>query len=232
MKAARGPRRSAGFTLVEVLIALLLMAILTGMAWQATDGMLRARDSSLQTIDRSARLSTVLAQWEQDLLALHDTEQVPPLSFDGQTLRLTRRSEGGVTLVAWSVRSAGGVQGGVWQRWESPVAVTSGSLSETWLRSQQLLGNEPGQVTLAEGASQWQIYFHRGGQWSNPQSTGNLAPQPVAPPPPPPPPASGASAPPPPAMPAPLRELLPEAVRLQITLDGQTLTRDIALAPS
>lgn len=217
------PRRSAGFTLVEVLIALLLMAILTGMAWQAVDGMLRARDSSLQTIDNSARLSTVLAQWEQDLLALYDTEQVPPLSFDGQTLRLTRRSEGGVTLVAWSVRGAGGVQGGVWQRWEGPVAVTSGNLAQTWLRSQQLLGNEPGQVTLAEGASQWQIYFHRGGQWSNPQSTGNLAP--------PPPAASGASAPAAP-LPGPLRELLPDALRLQITLDGRMLTRDIALAPS
>ena len=72
-----------------------------------------------------------------------------------------------------------------------------------------------------------QIYFNRGGQWSNPQSTGNLAPQRVAPPAPP---ASGASAPV--APPVPLREVLPEALRLQITLDGQTLTRDIALAPS
>lgn len=234
MKISVGRGGSAGFTLVEVLIALLLMAILTGMAWQAVDGMLRARDSSLQTIDRSARLSTVLAQWEQDLLALHDTEQVPPLSFDGQTLRLTRRSEGGVTLVAWSVRGAGGAQGGVWQRWEGPVAVTSGNLAETWLRSQQLLGNEPGHVTLAEGASQWQIYFHRGGQWSNPQSTGNLAPPPPPPQPPPqPPPTTGGTPPPPPPPPAlPMRVLLPDALRLQITLDGQTLTRDVALAPS
>ena len=228
MKRLVAPRRSAGFTLVEVLIALLLMAILAGMAWQAVDGMLRARDSSLQTIDRSTRLSTVLTQWEQDLLALYDTEQVPPLSFDGQTLRLTRRHEGGVTLVAWSVRGAGGDQGGIWQRWESPVAVASGALAESWLRSQQLLGNEPGHVTLAEGASQWQIYFHRGGQWSNPQSTGNLAPQQVAPPPPS--AAPGASAPTP--APLPQRELLPDALRLQITLDGKTLTRDIALAPS
>ncbi|HLL11707.1 MAG TPA: prepilin-type N-terminal cleavage/methylation domain-containing protein [Rubrivivax sp.] len=226
MKRPVSRHRCAGFTLVEVLIALLLMAILTAMAWQAVDGMLRARDSGRETIDRSARLSTVLTQWEQDLLALHDTEQVPPLSFDGQTLRLTRRSEGGVTLVAWSVRPAPAGQGGVWQRWESPVALTGGAMAETWLRSQQLLGNEPGHVLLAEGASQWQIYFHRGGQWSNPQSTGNLAPQPVAPPQSP---ASGASAP---SAPPPMRELLPDALRLQITLDGHVLTRDIALAPS
>ena len=231
------PHRGAGFTLVEVLIALLLMSILTAMAWQAVDGMLRARDSSLLSIDRTSRLSTVLTQWEQDLLALHDTEQVPPISFDGQTLRLTRRVEGGVALVAWSVRAAGGEGGGVWQRWQGPVAVTGGQLAEAWLRSQQLMGNEPGHVTLAEGASQWQIYFNRGGQWSNPQSTGNFAPrppQPVAPAPPPAPAASGASAAAgtPPPSPAPLRELLPDAIRLQITLDGQLLTRDIALGPS
>lgn len=211
-RAAPNPRRAAGFTLVEVLIALLLMAILTGLAWQAMDGILRARDASRDSIDRSTRLSTVLAQWEQDLLALHDTEQVPALTFDGQTLRLTRRTDAGVSLVAWSVR------GGLWQRWESPVSVRSADLGQTWLRSQQLLGNEPGHVTLAEGVSQWQIYFHRGGQWSNPQSTGNLAPPSVS---------SGASAPT-----APLREQLPDALRLQVTLDGKVLTRDIALGPS
>lgn len=205
-------RRTAGFTLVEVLIALLLMAILTGLAWQAMDGILRARDASRDSIDRSTRLSTVLVQWEQDLLALYDTEQVPPLTFDGQTLRLTRRTDAGVSLVAWSVRD------GRWQRWESPVAVRSAELGQTWLRSQQLLGNEPGHVLLAEGASQWQIYFHRGGQWSNPQSTGNLAPQAAS---------LGASAPTPPP-----REQLPDALRLQVTLDGKVLTRDIALGPS
>lgn len=215
---AAAARRSAGFTLVEVLIALLLMAILAGLAWQAMDGILRARDSSRDSIDRSARLSTVLAQWEQDLLALHDTEHVPPLAFDGQTLRLTRRVEGGVALVAWSVRA--NVNGGVWQRWAGPAFVRSGDLQEGWVRSLQLLGNEPGHVTLAEGASQWQLYFHRGGQWSNPQSSGNLAPAAVPPP-------TGAS-----GVPPVLREVLPDAVRLQITIGGQLLTRDIALAPS
>ena len=53
----------AGFTLVEVLVALLLMAILTAMAWQGLDGVLRARDASRESIDRSTRLSTVLTQW-------------------------------------------------------------------------------------------------------------------------------------------------------------------------
>lgn len=238
MKARR--RRCAGFTLVEVLVALLVMAILAGLSWQALDSVMRARDDSQARVDRTVRLATVLTQWEQDLQAVHDTEAVPALAFDGQTLRLTRRNEEGVQLVAWAVRN------NQWQRWAGPTLVTTGALQEAWLRSQQLLGTEPGTVLLAADASQWQIYFARDGQWSNSQSTGDLVAVPQAAPPPPPaptpktdgdnPPPTG-SPPPPPTPPPPtgpslLREALPEAVRLQVTLGGQVLTRDIALGPA
>lgn len=236
------PPRSAGFTLVEVLVALLMMALLTTLSWQALDAVVRARDDGQASVDRTVRLSTVLAQWEQDLQALHDTELVPPLAFDGQTLRLTRRAEGGVQLVAWSLRS------GRWQRWLGPTVARGTELQEAWLRSQQLLGTEPGTVLLAEGVSSWQVYFARGGQWSNAQSTGNVVavpgpraaepPAPATPPTPPggagePPSAApgGAGVPPPPAA-VQLREELPEAVRLQVFFGDQPLTRDIALGPS
>ena len=170
MKALRpaSGRRSAGFTLVEVLVALLVMAILAGLAWRALDSVLRARDDSQVRVDRTVRLATVLTQWEQDLQAVYDSEAVPALAFDGQTLRLTRRAEGGVQLVAWAVRN------NQWQRWAGPVLGSTGALQEAWLRSQQLLGTEPGTVLLSEDASQWQVYFARDGQWSNAQSTGNL----------------------------------------------------------
>ena len=241
MKAGRQTARrgSAGFTLVEVLVALLVMALLAGLSWQALDSVVRARDDSQVRVDRTVRLATVLTQWEQDLLAVHDTEAVPPLAFDGQSLRLTRRSEGGVQLVAWAVRN------NQWQRWAGPTLVNTGELQEAWLRSQQLQGTEPGTVLLAADASQWQIYFARGGQWSNAQSTGDLvaaAPRPgfIAPPEPA---ANAESAPTPQPAPQPtpapapmptaqLREALPEAVRLQVTLGGQVLTRDIALGPA
>lgn len=230
MTAAARRRPARGFTLVEVLLALLAMALLSGFAWQALDGMQRAREAGRATVERSARLSTVLTQWEQDLQALYGTAIVPALAFDGQTLRLTRRVEGGVAMVAWSLR------GGRWMRWVGPPTVRTGALQESWLRSQQLLGNEPGQLILAEGASEWQIYFFRGNAWSNAQSTGDLvatdaAPVAAAAA----PPASGASAPAAPASaaaaPEAAREALPKAVRLVIVLDGRKLTRDIALGP-
>jgi general secretion pathway protein J len=202
--------RQAGFTLVEVLVALFAMALLAGLAWQGLDSVLRARQASQLSIDDTSRLSTVLTQWEQDLLALHDTEVVPALSFDGQTLRLTRRAEGGVVLVAWSVRS------GQWQRWAGPAITRESALQEIWLRQQQFQGTEPGHLTVARAASEWQIYFHRGSTWSNAQSTGNLVQPPAA--------SGGGAA-------AAARQALPNAVRLVITLDGKKLTRDIALGP-
>ena len=184
---------------------------------------MRARDASQALIERSTLLNTVLIQWEQDLAALHDTGVVPPLSYDGLTLRLTRTAEGGVRLVAWSLR------GNVWQRWVGPVMTQAGPLQESWLVSQQLLGNEPGQLRVLESVDEWQVYFYRGNAWTNAQSTGDQVQAPAGPAPPA-PPASSASAPPPPV--AVSREQLPSAVRMVITLDGGVLTRDVALGPS
>lgn len=218
------PRRWRGFTLVEVLVALALMALMSTLAWQGLDGMLRAREGSALVLDRTLRLNTVMAQWEQDLRAVQETLAVPALSFDGQTLRLTRRAEGGVVLVAWAVR------GGRWQRWTSPVYTEAGALQDGWLRSQQLLGNEDTQLTLAEGVAGWQIFFYRGNAWTNAQSTGDLAD--VAPPPPAaPPPTGGSGGVPPPGGGGPARERLPDGLRLVIMLEGGGLTRDLVLEP-
>ncbi len=235
-----------GFTLVEVLVALLVMALLAGLAWQGLDGIVRARDGSQVVLDRSLRLNTVITQWEQDLMAVQDIGVVPAIGFDGQSLRLTRRVEGGVALVVWALR------GGKWQRWATAPITRANEMSESWLRSQQLLGNEPGQLSVAD-ASAWQVYFYRGNAWTNAQSTGDAAPQPretaAAGPAaaaseagaaggttgaaagPAPTAAAAAAAASAAAGPALAREQLPAAVRLVINLAGGTLTRDIALGP-
>lgn len=168
----------SGFTLVEVLVALMVMAIMAVMAWQGVDGIVRARDSNQDRLERSLRLNTVIAQWDQDLAALQDTTAVPSgLSFDGAALRLTRRTAGGLQLVVWSLRP--GDNGNQWLRWAGPPVTTSAALQDSWLRSQQFQGSEPGQLRTLSGVAQWQLYFFVGNAWTNAQSTGNLAP-PVA----------------------------------------------------
>jgi general secretion pathway protein J len=198
--------RVRGFTLVEVLVALVIMAVLSTMAWQGIDGIVRARDISQAQTERILRLNTVIAQWDQDLQSLHDTSAVPALSFDGATLRLVRVAPQGVQVVAWSL------QGNQWRRWAGPVVTRVAELQEGWLRSQQLLGNEPGQLPLLDGVSEVQVYFFRGNGWSNAQSSGDVAP------------AS-------PAASAPQREVLPSGVRLALAVGEQRLTRDLVLAP-
>jgi general secretion pathway protein J len=66
-------RTHRGFTLVEVMVALLVMALMAGMAWQGVDGIVRARDASQTRLNRVLLLNTVLAQWDYDLASVQQT---------------------------------------------------------------------------------------------------------------------------------------------------------------
>ena len=201
--------RERGFTLVEVLVALLVMSLLAVMAWQGIDGMVRARDASQQRLEASLRLNTVLAQWQQDLNSLQDSVVVPWLRPDGPSFQITRRAEGGLQLVVWSLRD------GRLLRWAGPAVTDAKDLQESWLRSQQLLGNEPEQVVALEGVAAWQLYCFRPGdlKFSNCYSSGDLAP-------------AGAPAG------TVMRHPPTSGVRLLLTFaDGAILTRDTLLAP-
>ena len=215
--------RTAGFTLVEVLVAMMVMAIMAGMAWQGVDGIVRARDASQARLEQTLRLNTVIAQWQQDLASIQDTATVPvALSCDGASVRLTRRTPTGLQVVAWTLRPGNGASGATWQRWAGPPVTTTGALQDSWMRSLQLLGDEPGVVRTLTGVSQWQVYFYQGNAWSNCQSTGNLAA----------PPAANAAN----GVVQPARQTLPKGVRLVLSFAEASgtsgeLTRDTVLGP-
>jgi general secretion pathway protein J len=221
----RAPRRGAGFTLVEVLVALVAMSVLAALAWRGIDGVARARETNAAQMERTLRVNAVVAQWAIDLQQLRDTGTVPAIAFDGASLRLVREAGDGVQIVVWSLR------GKAWTRWSGPVVTRVDALQESWLRSQQLLGNEPNQLRALEGVEGVQVYFFRRGAWSNAQSSGDVADAP------PPPAQQPGSAPADGGGNAPAQaEELPAGVRLVLAFDGSggligTLTRDVALGP-
>lgn len=221
---------ATGFTLVEVLVAMMIMAILAVMAWQGVDGIVRTRDASQARLEQTLRLNTVLAQWEHDLAALQHSGAVDAFDFDGATVRLTRRAERGLQVVTWSLLPAaeGVAGGGTLLRWAGPPATGVAEVQQTWMRTLQFQGVEPGQLPALKGIVQWQLqcaYSSGAGQgatnWSNCQSSANVAV---------PPPAPGASGP----VVVPRRPL-PDIVRLVIEFSGGglngSLTRDVRVVP-
>ena len=205
-------RPARGFTLVEVLVALFVMALMAAIAWQGVDGVLRSRDSGRDSVDRTMRLATVMSQWQTDLQAVHHDAGVPEsLAFDGRALRLVRRAEGGVQLVLWLQ------DGGRLQRWASPVTTRVADLQQAWLQSQQAPGGTTGILTLLEGTTGWQLTCMRAGSESNCQSSGDLVATAAA---------AGASAP------AAARTEAPGGLRLVLQFGDKSLRRDVAVAPA
>lgn len=188
--------RARGFTLVEVLVALTIMAVLAAMAWQGIDAMVRSRTINQDNVERTLRLSSVLGQWEQDLTSLHTSPGMavpgasvaatgtpnpsapstvgiggpPNFAFDGMAVRMTRRTDTGLQVLVWALRD------GVLMRWSSPVTTDTLQLTEHWMRSQQLLGNESNQLRALEGLNAIQVFCYRrnDNNWSNCQSAGGV----------------------------------------------------------
>ena len=172
--------RQQGFTLVEVLIALALMAVMGALSWQGLDSLLRSQTAVQAEQARSTALGTVLAQWRADLNA---ATVLPGLGsgidWDGRVRRITRRSteintdgsDPGVWVVAWRWQAEGNQNNGMWRRWQSASLRDSASVQTAWAQAAVW-----GQNSTTDGTARqtdvlplqgWQIYFYRDNAWGN-----------------------------------------------------------------
>jgi len=235
-------RAHRGFTLIELLVALALMALMAALSWRGLDGMTAAQKRLSAHSDAVLTLQTGLAQWGADLDALAQQPNTPSIDWDGRALRLLRRGSQsgseGLHVVAWSQRRAGDTL--VWLRWQSPPLTTRLALQAAWNQAARW-GQSPSdedrqlevRVTPLVG---WQIFFYRGGAWTNPLSSADAATAAALPQ----NPASGAQAAPgtggtgdPQGKNSNAADAMPDGVRLMLTLPadqaiGGLITRDWA----
>jgi general secretion pathway protein J len=150
----------------------MIMSIIAMMCWQGVDGIVRTRTASEERLEKTLRISTVLAQWEQDLAQVQDVGVAPPILFTGVATLMTRRTPEGLQVVVWSLRD------NQLLRWASPPATNTAVLKNAWVQAEQLLAQDPGQLRTLNGVSDWQQYCFRSNAWSNCQSSGNAG-QPI-----------------------------------------------------
>lgn len=217
-----------GFTLVELLVALFVMSVVAVLAWRGLDGMTRAQAATQERADRVLALQVGLAQWNTDLDAIAQVPGRSALDWNGRVLRLTRRAPAGapagLVVVGWAQRVVEGRP--TWLRWQSPPLAARGELELAWQRA-DLWSQNPGDAERATEVAvvplvQWQVFFFRGGAWTNPLSSDEPAGGP-------PKPATGT----PPANAADGSNVLPDGVRAVLTLPpehplGGNLTLDWA----
>lgn len=201
--------------MIELLVAIAVMAIMAGLAWRGLDAMLRTRTQVQTYSEQLQALQVGLAQWSADLDALLPLPNTPALDWDGRALRLTRRNvnDSGLLVVAWTRRAD---DGGRWLRWQSAPLQSRGDLQDAWLRAAQWAQNPSTADRQQEVAvlplAQWQVFYYRADAWTNPLSSANAAA-----------PAASAAATP--------DSALPDGVRLILTLPDNyavsgSLTRD------
>ena len=183
--------RQCGFTLVELLVALVVMALLAVMSWRGLDGMARATEQTRQRADALMALQTGLAQWGADLDAMVDPAPADPspgnagapaaLDWNGLVLRITRADASGagagLSVVAWSRRDVQGTP--KWLRWQSGVVRDRAALQSAWLQAAvwaQNPGDAERQFEVAiSPLAQWQVFYFRNDAWTNPLSSAAAA---------------------------------------------------------
>ncbi len=128
-----------GFTLMEVMVALLLMAVMSVLSWRALDSMVRTREALQVRGQQFDGVRTLFAQWESDCRDLGPPDRWVaglPLHFDTNRVDLIRsRTDGAgvhhLVLVTYRAR------GTAIERLESPPIGGRAELLQSWQTLQE-----------------------------------------------------------------------------------------------
>ena len=164
-------RASKGFTLIEVLVASAILALMALISWRGLDGMFKTQTALQTRSDATQNLQMGMAQWRTDLDNMLVLQGTPALEWDGRVMRITRQHsqdpKAGVQVVAWTLGN------GQWTRWQSEPLMQNDAWTQAWNQAQiwaESAGNlktNTAQEVVIHPLQTWQIYFHRDGAWTN-----------------------------------------------------------------
>ena len=164
-------KASKGFTLIEVLVASAILALMALISWRGLDGMFKTQTALQTRSDATQNLQMGMAQWRTDLDNMLVLQGTPALEWDGRVLRITRQHsqdpKAGVQVVAWTLGN------GQWTRWQSEPLMQNDAwtqawnLAQIWAESAGNLKANTAQEVVIHPLQTWQIYFHRDGAWTN-----------------------------------------------------------------
>ena len=136
MISPRTPKRAgrAGFTLVELLVAITIMAVVAVLGWRGLDSIVRARVSLTRDLEQSRGLQLAFSQMQSDCARIAKAADIgghPPILATGERLLLVRtvvleNQPSQVQVIAYQIRD------GVLQRVESPVTRDLRALDAFW----------------------------------------------------------------------------------------------------
>ncbi|WP_020653781.1 prepilin-type N-terminal cleavage/methylation domain-containing protein [Massilia niastensis] len=169
----RATQRQPGFTLVELLVAIAILAIVAVLGWRGLDGIVRARMSLTEQMETTRGMQLAFAQMQSDCEHLADIEVLgrrPFLLFDDDRLTLVRKvfvENEASRLQVVSYRVAGGQL----VRRESPGTRDLQQIDQLWdaANSDAPSENSP-PVVLQVGVSAMQVLVWQNNAWRDEQS--------------------------------------------------------------
>jgi general secretion pathway protein J len=164
-------KRAAGFTLVELLVAISILAIVAVLGWRGLDGIVRARLALTEQMETTRGMQLAFAQMQSDCEHVAPTELLvgrPFLLADNDRLTLVRtvlaeNEPARLQVVAYRVRE------GVLTRRESLATRDLAQLDQLWLAAISDADTTP-PVKLQLGVTGMQIQTWENNSWRQRQA--------------------------------------------------------------